>query len=88
MKTVLFLLRSNLDSQGVTSHQRKDEPQKRISESSVNAALSIKSCCQSFFMIKFVKPLKASGFAEEQAEALSDAFNESQETTTSGLSRR
>jgi hypothetical protein len=41
-----------------------------------------------FDTLKFVKRLKASGFEEEQAEALSDAFKESQETTIADLATK
>jgi len=37
---------------------------------------------------KFVKRLKASGFAEEQAEAISEAFKESHETTIADLATK
>jgi hypothetical protein len=41
-----------------------------------------------FDTLKFVKQLKAAGFAEDQAEALSEAFKDSQETTISDLATK
>jgi len=41
-----------------------------------------------FDTLKFVKRLKAAGFGEDQAEALSDAFKESQETSIADLATK
>ncbi len=41
-----------------------------------------------FDTLKFVKRLKAAGFNEGQAEALSDAFKDSQETTLEDLATK
>ena len=41
-----------------------------------------------FDTLKFVKRLKAAGFNEDQAEALSDAFKDSQETTLEDLATK
>ncbi|HIJ40998.1 MAG TPA: DUF1640 domain-containing protein [Deltaproteobacteria bacterium] len=41
-----------------------------------------------FDTLKFVKKLKAAGFGEDQAEALSEAFKESQETTIADLATK
>ena len=41
-----------------------------------------------FDTLKFVKQLKAAGFREDQAEALSEAFKESQETTVADLATK
>ena len=41
-----------------------------------------------FDTLKFVKRLKAAGFREDQAEALSDAFKESQETSIADLATK
>ena len=41
-----------------------------------------------FDTLKFVKRLKAAGFEEDQAEALSEAFKESQATTIADLATK
>lgn len=41
-----------------------------------------------FDTLKFVKRLRESGFGEDQAEALSEAFRDSQETTVSDLATK
>ena len=41
-----------------------------------------------FDTLKFVKRLKRSGFSEEQAEALSDAFRESAESSVEDLATK
>ncbi len=41
-----------------------------------------------FDTLKFVKRLKAAGFEEDQAEALSDAFMESHETAIADLATK
>ena len=41
-----------------------------------------------FDTLKFVKRLKAAGFGEEQAEAVSEAIKESQETTIADLATK
>ena len=41
-----------------------------------------------FDTLKFVKRLKEAGFREDQAEALSDAFKESQQTTIADLATK